>query len=121
MKYLSLQQVIKRFIHWVRSEKPKGWRIENDGQSISSSNFKAKLNINDEQKAPADQSQFSVEDGQVFIKDAFIANEIKSSVKLSPEMEKAISDVVSAQLKKSLQPGGAIWSALTRNNRRLDV
>ncbi|CAM7092285.1 TPA: hypothetical protein N5O45_004473 [Enterobacter kobei] len=212
MKYLSLQQVIERFVHWVRSEKPKGWRIEKDGQSISSSNFNAKMNIDDKQKALADQSQFSgekiiadalddalarhygrfndterekvavvfmdgrwvaingdftpdevrdaveyikrlrkqkadekamaesspyfVKGGQVFIKDAVIQKvqlsrtetdprkgyainvgigpEIKTSVKLSPEMEKAISDVVSAELKKNLQPGGTIWSALSR-------
>ncbi|MCU6205142.1 hypothetical protein [Enterobacter cloacae] len=67
MKYLSLQQVIERFVHWVRSEKPKGWRIEKDGQSISSSNFNAKMNIDDKQKALADQSQFS---GEKIIADA---------------------------------------------------
>ncbi|HDV8258500.1 hypothetical protein ACEV60_17585 [Enterobacter ludwigii] len=55
MKYFSLQQVIERFVHWVRSEKPKGWRIEKDGQSISSSNFNAKMNIDDKQKALADK------------------------------------------------------------------
>ena len=212
MKYFSLQQVIERFVHWVRSEKPKGWRIEKDGQSISSSNFNAKMNIDDKQKSLADQSQFSgekiiadalddalarhygrlndterekvavvfmdgrwvaingdftpdevrdaveyikrlrkqkadekamaesspyfVRDGQVFIKDAFIPKvqlsrtetdprkgyainvgigpEIKTSVKLSPEMEKTISDVVSAELKKNLQPGGTIWNSLKR-------
>ncbi|MEX5148226.1 hypothetical protein P0240_06100 [Enterobacter cloacae] len=190
MKYFSLQQVIERFVHWVRSEKPKGWRIEKDGQSISSSNFNAKMNIDDKQKALADQSQFSgekiiadalddalarhygrlndtergkvavvfmdgrwvaingdftpdevrdaveyikrlrkqkadekamaelspyfVKDGQVFIKDAFIGNAIKTSVKLSPEMEKAISDVVSSELKKNLQPGSTIWTSLKR-------
>lgn len=67
MKYFSLQQVIERFVHWVRSEKPKGWRIEKDGQSISSSNFNAKMNIDDKQKALADQSQFS---GEKIIADA---------------------------------------------------
>lgn len=87
-------------------------------------------------KGLADLSPFAVKDGQVFIKDAVIPKvqlsrtetdprkgyainvgigpEIKTSVKLSPEMEKAISDVVSAELKKNLQPGGTIWSALSR-------
>ena len=43
-----------------------------------------------------------------------ICPEIKTGVKLSPEMVKAISDVVSEELKKSLRPGGTIWSALLR-------
>lgn len=43
-----------------------------------------------------------------------IGPEIKTSVKLSPEMEKAISDVVSSELKKNLQPGGTIWTSLKR-------
>lgn len=43
-----------------------------------------------------------------------ICPEIKTGVKLSPEMVKAISDVVSEELKKSLRPGGTIWSALSR-------
>ncbi|MDI7592588.1 hypothetical protein QLY72_09080 [Cronobacter malonaticus] len=60
-----------------------------------------------------------VKDGQVFfngafINDAFIGNAMKTSVKLSPEMEKAISDVVSAELKKNLQPGGSIRTFLKR-------
>lgn len=46
--------------------------------------------------------------------DAFIVNAIKTSVKLSPEMEKAISDAVSAELKKNLKPGGTIWDCLRR-------
>ncbi|MDU4299077.1 MAG: hypothetical protein E7I28_23270, partial [Enterobacter asburiae] len=41
-----------------------------------------------------------------------IGPEIKTSIKLSPEMEKAISDVVSVELKKNLQPGGTIWNSL---------
>ncbi|WP_241238636.1 hypothetical protein [Enterobacter asburiae] len=52
--------------------------------------------------------------GQVFIKDVFIDPEIKTSVKLSPEMEKAISDAVSAEIKKNLKPGGIIWDCLRR-------
>lgn len=85
-------------------------------------------------KALADLSPFAMKDGQVFIKNAVIPKvqlsrtetdprkgyaikvgigpEIKTSVKLSPEMEKAISDVVSAELKKNLQPGGTIWTSL---------
>lgn len=85
-------------------------------------------------KGLADLSPFAMKDGQVFIKDAVIPKvqlsrtetdprkgyainvgigpEIKTSVKLSPEMEKAISDVVSAELKKNLQPGGTIWNSL---------
>ncbi|WP_320704765.1 hypothetical protein [Enterobacter asburiae] len=55
-----------------------------------------------------------INNGQVFIKDAFIDPEIKTSVKLSPEMEKAISDAVSAELKKNLKPGGTIWDCLRR-------
>ncbi|MCM7018283.1 hypothetical protein [Enterobacter asburiae] len=43
-----------------------------------------------------------------------IGPEIKTSVKLSPEMGKAISDAVSAELKKNLQPGGTIWDCLRR-------
>ncbi|WP_407216021.1 hypothetical protein [Enterobacter hormaechei] len=43
-----------------------------------------------------------------------IGPEIKTSVKLSPEMEKAISDAVSAELKKNLKPGGTIWDCLRR-------
>ncbi|HHA1179199.1 TPA: hypothetical protein ACOEEO_001716 [Enterobacter asburiae] len=43
-----------------------------------------------------------------------ISPEIKTSVKLSPEMEKAISDVVSAELKKNLKPGGTVWEWLRR-------
>ncbi|ENL8694645.1 hypothetical protein AB6I52_003427 [Enterobacter hormaechei] len=62
----------------------------------------------------AESSPYFVKDGQAFIKDAFIGNAIKTSVKLSPEMEKAISDVVSAELKKNLQPGGTIWNSLKR-------
>lgn len=87
-------------------------------------------------KGLADLSPFAVKGGQVFIKDAVIPKvqlsrtetdprkgyainvgigpEIKTSVKLSPEMEKAISDVVSAELKKNLQPGGTIWTSLKR-------
>ena len=87
-------------------------------------------------KGLADLSPFAMNGGQVFIKDAVIQKvqlsrtekdprkgyainvgigpEIKTSVKLSPEMEKAISDVVSAELKKNLQPGGTIWTSLKR-------
>lgn len=87
-------------------------------------------------KALADLTPFAMKDGQVFIKDAVIPKvqlsrtetdprkgyainvgigpEIKTSVKLSPEMEKAISDAVSAELKKNLQPGGMIWTSLKR-------
>ncbi|WP_230861609.1 hypothetical protein [Enterobacter roggenkampii] len=87
-------------------------------------------------KGLADLSPFAMKDGQVFIKDAVIpkvqlsrtetdprkgyainvgiAPEMKTSAKLSPEMEKAISDVVSAELKKNLQPGGTIWNSLKR-------
>lgn len=103
-----------RIGNWDNPGKPKGWRIKNDGHFISSSNFNVKMSINvtDKQKVLADSSPFSVKDRQVFIKDAFIGNEIKTSVRLSPEMEKAISDVVSATLKKNLQPGGAIWNSL---------
>lgn len=43
-----------------------------------------------------------------------IGPEIKTSVKLSPEMEKAISDVVTAELKKNLKPGGTVWQWLRR-------
>lgn len=43
-----------------------------------------------------------------------ICPEIKTSVKLSPEMEKAISDAVSAELKKNLKPGGTVWDCLRR-------
>ncbi|MGE2269237.1 hypothetical protein ACME84_09225 [Enterobacter hormaechei] len=67
-----------------------------------------------DEKAMAESSPFSMKDGQVFIKGAVIGNAIKTSVKLSPEMEKAISDVVSAELKKNLQPGGTIWTSLKR-------
>ncbi|MFB4788220.1 hypothetical protein ACE3LO_25000 [Enterobacter hormaechei subsp. steigerwaltii] len=89
-----------------------------------------------DEKAMAESSPFAMKDGQVFIKDAVIQKvqlsrtetdprkgyainvgigpEIKTSVKLSPEMEKAISDVVSAELKKNLQPGGTIWTSLKR-------
>lgn len=65
-------------------------------------------------KGLADLSPFAMKDGQVFIKNAVIGNAIKTSVKLSPEMEKAISDAVSAELKKNLQPGGTIWTSLMR-------
>ncbi|VFS19497.1 Uncharacterised protein [Enterobacter cancerogenus] len=88
-------------------------------------------------KALAESSPFTInDDGRVFIKDAVIhkvqlsrtetdprkgyainvgiGTEIKTSVKLSPEMEKAISDAVSAELKKNLQPGGTIWTSLKR-------
>lgn len=87
-------------------------------------------------KGLADLSPFAVKDGQVFIKDAVIPKvqlsrtetdprkgyainvdigpEIKTSVKLSPEMEKSISDVVSAELKKNLKPGGTVWEWLRR-------
>ncbi|HDC4288525.1 TPA: hypothetical protein O8L24_003954 [Enterobacter kobei] len=87
-------------------------------------------------KALAESSPFAIKDGQVFIKDAVIPKvqlsrnetdprkgyainvgispEIKTSVKLSPEMEKAISDVVSAELKKNLKPGGTVWEWLRR-------
>lgn len=79
---------------------------------------------------------FPVKNGQVFIKDTAIpkaqlsrtetdprkgyainvgiGQEIKTSVKLSPEMEKAITEVVSTELKKNLQPGGTIWTSLRR-------
>lgn len=67
-----------------------------------------------DEKAMAESSPYFVKDGQVFIKDAFIGNAIKTSVKLSPEMEKAISDVVSAELKKNLKPGGTVWEWLRR-------
>lgn len=67
-----------------------------------------------DEKAMAESSPYFVKDGQVFIKDAFIGNAIKTSVKLSPEMEKAISDAVSAELKKNLKPGGTIWGCLRR-------
>lgn len=67
-----------------------------------------------DEKAMAESSPYFMKDGQVFIKDAFIGNAIKTSVKLSPEMEKAISDVVSLELKKNLQPGGTIWTSLKR-------
>ncbi|WP_449556845.1 hypothetical protein [Huaxiibacter chinensis] len=85
-------------------------------------------------KGLADLSPFTMKDGQVFIKDTAIpkvqlsrtetdprkgyainvglAAQIKTSLKLSPEMEKAISEVVSAELKKNLQPGGTIWNSL---------
>lgn len=87
-------------------------------------------------KGLADLSPFAMKDGQVFIKDAVIPKvqmsrtetdprkgyainvgigpEIKTSVKLSPEMEKSISDVVSAELKKNLKPGGTVWKWLRR-------
>lgn len=87
-----------------------------------------------DEKAMAESSPFAMKDGQVFIKNAVIQKvqlsrtetdprkgyairvgigpEIKTSIKLSPEMEKAISDVVSAELKKNLQPGGTIWNSL---------
>ncbi|EOC3627931.1 TPA: hypothetical protein OMT60_002889 [Enterobacter hormaechei] len=65
-----------------------------------------------DEKAMAESSPFAMKDGQVFMRDAVIGNAIKTSVKLSPEMEKAISDVVSAELKKNLQPGGTIWNSL---------
>lgn len=87
-------------------------------------------------KSLAELSPFTMKNGQVFIKGAVIPKvqlsrtetdprkgyainvgigpEIKTSVKLSPEMEKAISDVVSAELKKNLQPGGTIWTSLRR-------
>ncbi|EPR9373518.1 hypothetical protein [Enterobacter hormaechei] len=67
-----------------------------------------------DEKAMAESSPYFVKDGQAFIKAAFIGNAIKTSMKLSPEMEKAISDVVSAELKKNLQPGGTIWTSLKR-------
>ena len=67
-----------------------------------------------DEKAMAESSPFSMKGGQVFIKDAVIGNVIKTSAKLSPEMEKAISDVVSAELKMNLQPGGTIWTSLKR-------
>ncbi|WP_249414606.1 hypothetical protein [Enterobacter asburiae] len=89
-----------------------------------------------DEKAMAESSPFAMKDGQVFIKDAVIPKvqlsrtetdpqkgygihvgirpEIKTSVKLSPEMEKAISDAVSAELKKNLKPGGTIWDCLRR-------
>lgn len=67
-----------------------------------------------DEKAMAESSPFAMNDGQVFIKDAVIGNAIKSSAKLSPEMEKAISNAVSAELKKNLQPGGTIWTSLKR-------
>lgn len=87
-------------------------------------------------KGLADLSPFATKDGQVFIKDAVIQNvklsrtetdprkgyainvgigpEIKTSAKLSPDMEKAISEVVSAELKKNLKPGGTVWDCLRR-------
>jgi len=87
-------------------------------------------------KAMAESSPFAMKDGQVFIKDAAIpkvqlrrtetdsrkgyaitlgiGSEYKTSVKLSPEMEKAISDAVSAELKKNLKPGGRVWNCLRR-------
>lgn len=43
-----------------------------------------------------------------------ILDEIKTSTKLSPDMEKAISDVVPAELKKNLRPGGNLWNSLRR-------
>ncbi|SAB70247.1 Fur-regulated protein [Enterobacter hormaechei] len=67
-----------------------------------------------DEKAMAETSPFAMKDGQVFMKDVVIGNAIKTSVKLSPEMEKAISDVVSAELKKNLQPGGSIRTFLKR-------
>lgn len=67
-----------------------------------------------DEKAMAESSPYFVKYGQAFIKGATIGNVIKTSVKLSPEMEKAISDVVSAELKKNLQPGGTIWTSLKR-------
>ncbi|HGP1054528.1 TPA: hypothetical protein ACLFZR_003239 [Enterobacter cloacae] len=79
-----------------------------------------KIRNNDAFKAMKDGWQLEkngtmiINNGQVFIKDAFIAPEIKTSVKLSPEMEKAISDVVSAELKKNLKPGGTVWEWLRR-------
>ncbi|MGG5840382.1 hypothetical protein [Huaxiibacter chinensis] len=85
-------------------------------------------------KGLADLSPFAMKGGQVFIKDTAIPKvqlsrtetdprkgyainvcvnpQIKTSIKLSPEMEKAISEVVSAELKKNLQPGGTIWHSL---------
>ncbi|HFS7360932.1 MULTISPECIES: hypothetical protein [Enterobacter cloacae complex] len=79
-----------------------------------------KIRNNDAFKAMKDGWQLEkngtmiINNGQVFIKDAFIDPEIKTSVKLSPEMEKAISDAVSAELKKNLKPGGIIWDCLRR-------
>ncbi|MFW6807316.1 hypothetical protein ACM7TS_13585, partial [Enterobacter hormaechei] len=89
-----------------------------------------------DEKAMEESSPFVMKDGQVFIKNAVIPKvqlsrtetdprkgyainvgigpEIKTSVKLSPEMEKAISDVVSAELKKNLKPGGTVWEWLRR-------
>ncbi|KVJ34739.1 hypothetical protein AWS34_00705 [Enterobacter hormaechei subsp. steigerwaltii] len=79
-----------------------------------------KIRNNDAFKAMKDGWQLEkngtmiINNGQVFIKDAFIDPEIKTSLKLSPEMEKAISDAVSAELKKNLKPGGTIWDCLRR-------
>ena len=41
-----------------------------------------------------------------------VSDAIKTNLKLSHEMKKAISDVVSEELKKNIQPGGAIWDCL---------
>lgn len=67
------------------------------------------------EKSIKESAPFSVvKDGQLFINDAFINDASKSTINISPEMEKAITDAVSAQLKKNLQPGGTIWNSLRR-------
>ncbi|EPT7056346.1 hypothetical protein ACVR2G_004307 [Cronobacter sakazakii] len=67
------------------------------------------------EKSIKDSSPFSVvKDGEVFFNDAFINDASKTTINISPETEKAISDAVSEQLKKNLQPGGAIWNSLRR-------
>ena len=66
-------------------------------------------------KSMKDSAPFCIaKDGQVFFNDAFINDASKTTINISPEMEKAITDAVSAQLKKNLQPGGTIWNSLRR-------
>ncbi|EOL9074499.1 hypothetical protein ACM92Y_001059 [Cronobacter malonaticus] len=67
------------------------------------------------EKSMKENSPFSVvKDGQVFFNEAFINDASKITINISAEMEKAISDAVSEQLKKNLQPGGTIWNTLRR-------
>ncbi|MED5697754.1 hypothetical protein [Enterobacter ludwigii] len=66
-------------------------------------------------KALAESSLFTINDGRKgYAINIGIGHEIKTSVKLSPEMEKTISDAVSAELKKNLKPGGTVWNWLRR-------
>ncbi|MDI7502386.1 hypothetical protein [Cronobacter dublinensis] len=68
------------------------------------------------EKSMKESSPFAVVGGQVFFNDAFINDASKTTINIWPEMEKAISDAVSAQLKKNLQPGGMLWNSLRRGS-----